>query len=205
MSVGIVDKQTGDRIPTAGMPAIDNALSATSINPVQNAIITAALANKQDKTDNNLETTSKTVVGAVNELMSGLIDVNSNIFSLAGLLDYRIGVYATSKSVSGNQDVRKMKLTIDSYGYMSLSGILLARYGVYAINITCDSNGAINAALMDKIIEQDNVSAGITYSGNEVTIDFGYQWASGTLILAQPSRSTDTNKIPNITVTYSAS
>lgn len=75
MSVGIVDKQTGDRIPTAGMPAIDNALSATSTNPVQNAIITAALANKQDKTDNNLQTTDKTVVGAVNELKSGLTNL----------------------------------------------------------------------------------------------------------------------------------
>lgn len=82
MSVGIIDKQTGERIPTAGMPAIDNALDLTSINPVQNAIITAALADKQDKTDNNLETTSKTVVGAVNELKSGLIDVNNKLPTL---------------------------------------------------------------------------------------------------------------------------
>lgn len=72
MSVGAVNKTTGDRIPTAGMPAIDDALDLTSVNPVQNAIITAALANKQDKTDNSLQTTDKTVVGAVNELKSGL-------------------------------------------------------------------------------------------------------------------------------------
>lgn len=76
MSVGAVNKQTGDRIPTAGMPAIDDALDLTSVNPVQNAVITAALANKQDKTDNNLKTTSKTVVGAVNELKSGLTNVD---------------------------------------------------------------------------------------------------------------------------------
>lgn len=44
--------------------------------------VTAALANKQDKTDNSLQTTDKTVVGAVNELKSGLIDVNSNLTSL---------------------------------------------------------------------------------------------------------------------------
>lgn len=72
MSVGVVNKQTGDRIPTAGMPAIDNALSLSSTNPVQNAIITSALANKQDKTDNSLQTTDKTVVGGINELKSGL-------------------------------------------------------------------------------------------------------------------------------------
>lgn len=76
MSVGVVNKQTGDRIPTAGMPAIDDALDLTSVNPVQNAVITAALANKQDKTDNNLQTTDKTVVGAVNELKSGLTNVD---------------------------------------------------------------------------------------------------------------------------------
>lgn len=76
MSVGAVNKQTGDRIPTAGMPAIDDALDLTSVNPVQNAVITAALANKQDKTDNALQTTDKTVVGAVNELKSGLTNVD---------------------------------------------------------------------------------------------------------------------------------
>ena len=67
MSVGAVNKQTGDRIPTAGMPAIDSVLSGTSTNPVQNAIITAALGDKQDSTDNNLQTTAKTIVGAINE------------------------------------------------------------------------------------------------------------------------------------------
>lgn len=106
MSVGAVNKQTGDRIPTAGMPAIDNALSAISTNPVQNAVITAALAGKQDtltfddvptdgsnnpvksngiydalalkqdKTDNSLQTTDKTIPGAINEVKSGLIDVD---------------------------------------------------------------------------------------------------------------------------------
>ena len=83
MSVGAVNKNTGDRIPTAGMPAIDDALDLTSVNPVQNAVITAALANKQDKTDNSLQTTDKTVVGAINEhegdigsLKSGLTNVD---------------------------------------------------------------------------------------------------------------------------------
>jgi len=76
MSVGVVNKQTGDRIPTAGMPAIDDALDLTSVNPVQNAIVTAALALKQNATDNNLQTTDKTVVGAVNELKSGLTNVD---------------------------------------------------------------------------------------------------------------------------------
>lgn len=46
MSVGAVNKQTGDRIPTAGMPAIDSILSSVSTNPVQNRVVKAALDEK---------------------------------------------------------------------------------------------------------------------------------------------------------------
>ena len=48
MSVGAVNKQTGDRIPTAGMPAIDSVLSGSSTNPVQNRVVKAALDEKAD-------------------------------------------------------------------------------------------------------------------------------------------------------------
>lgn len=48
MSVGVVNKQTGDRIPTAGMPAIDSVLSGSSTNPVQNRVVKAALDEKAD-------------------------------------------------------------------------------------------------------------------------------------------------------------
>jgi len=79
MSVGAVNKQTGARIPTAGMPAIDDALDLTSVNPVQNAVITAALALKQDKTDNNLDTEAKTIVGAINEHESDIDSLKSGL------------------------------------------------------------------------------------------------------------------------------
>ena len=48
MSVGVVNKQTGERIPTAGMPAIDSVLSGSSTNPVQNRVVKAALDEKAD-------------------------------------------------------------------------------------------------------------------------------------------------------------
>lgn len=48
MSVGAVNKQTGDRIPTAGMPAIDSVLSGSSTNPVQNRVVKEALDEKAD-------------------------------------------------------------------------------------------------------------------------------------------------------------
>lgn len=65
MSVGVVNKQTGDRIPTAGMPAIDNALDLTSVNPVQNAVITAALAGKADTgiVADDFDSTASYVIG----------------------------------------------------------------------------------------------------------------------------------------------
>lgn len=66
---------------------IDSEMSNTSENPVQNKIIKAYVdaettraegveasleSTKQDKTDNSLNTTDKTVVGAINELKEGL-------------------------------------------------------------------------------------------------------------------------------------
>ena len=48
MSVGAVNKNTGDRIPTAGMPAIDSVFSSVSTNPVQNRVVKAALDEKAD-------------------------------------------------------------------------------------------------------------------------------------------------------------
>ena len=48
MSVGAVNKQTGERIPTAGMPAVDSVLSGNSTNPVQNRVVKAALDEKAD-------------------------------------------------------------------------------------------------------------------------------------------------------------
>lgn len=57
-------------IPPAGFPQIRN----DEIIKVQAELsaLSDTVAAKQDATDNNLETTSKTVVGAVNELKSGL-------------------------------------------------------------------------------------------------------------------------------------
>lgn len=65
---------------------VDSAMSGSSTNPVQNKVITEALADKQDAEDNNLTTEAKTIVGAINEhegeissLKSGLTNANNNI------------------------------------------------------------------------------------------------------------------------------
>lgn len=164
MSVGIVDKQKGDRIPTAGMPAIDDALDLTSVNPVQNAIVTAALALKQDKTDNNLETTSKTVVGAINELKSGLtnLDVALSVpdgsgknlipLSLANFKTYSTdGTWASNVySVNGidftvNTDASGVVTSISASGTASATAMIELRMdvknGAYTLN-GCPSGGS---------------------------------------------------------------
>ena len=69
-------------------PTVDSAMSDSSENPVQNKVITAALATKQDATDNNLTTTSKQVVGAVNELNSNLTGLNTEIEELQAYTGY---------------------------------------------------------------------------------------------------------------------
>lgn len=103
MSVGAVNKQTGDRIPTAGMLAVDSVLSDSSTNPVQNRVVKAALdditdgqnidsfaevetalAGKASTNDlgdkSNLTTTDKSsVVAAINEVNSNYEGVDLTV------------------------------------------------------------------------------------------------------------------------------
>ena len=65
---GKQDTLTFDSVPTDG-----------STNPVESNGVYDALALKQNATDNNLTTTSKTVVGAVNELKSGLTSLGLSV------------------------------------------------------------------------------------------------------------------------------
>ena len=60
--------------------AYSNTSSGLSATTAQGGIDELA-SEKQDKTDNNLTTTNKTVVGGINELKSGLTNVNSGYLS----------------------------------------------------------------------------------------------------------------------------
>ena len=78
MSVNAVDQTTGNTTPLAGNTnnLVGN-LSALTTNTKSDAVgaINEVNANKQNATDNNLQTTNKTIVGGINELRSGLIGV----------------------------------------------------------------------------------------------------------------------------------
>lgn len=141
MSVGIVDKQTGDRIPTAGIPAIDDALDLTSVNPVQNAVITAALVNKQDKTDNSLQTTDKTVVGAINEHEGDIGSLRSGLTNL------------TNDTTTIQTLIGLGKTTIVSGGYVQIGKAVIV-----TVSVTLTGNaGALNAEISGFPITINNV------------------------------------------------
>lgn len=102
MSVGAVDKQTGYRIPTAGMPAVDAVLSGTSTNPVQNKVVKEALDNKQD----TLTFDSVPTDGSNNPVKSnGIYDSEKDIYAAMGEMGAKNLIsypwYDTTKSVNG--------------------------------------------------------------------------------------------------------
>lgn len=81
MSVGAVNKQTGERIPTAGMPPIDSVLSGTSTNPVQNKVVKEALDEKQD----TLTFDDTPTDGSNNPVKSnGIYDSEKDIYAAMG-------------------------------------------------------------------------------------------------------------------------
>lgn len=75
MSVNAVDQTTGNTTPLAGNTnnLVGN-LSALTTNTKSDAVgaINEVNQTKQNATDNNLQTTDKTIVGGINELRSGL-------------------------------------------------------------------------------------------------------------------------------------
>jgi hypothetical protein len=57
----------------SGIGVVVDAVQDGNMNAVTSNAVATALADKQDKTDNNLTTTAKTVVGGINELKNDLI------------------------------------------------------------------------------------------------------------------------------------
>lgn len=138
MSVGAVNKQTGDRIPTAGMLAVDSVLSDSSTNPVQNRVVKAALdditdgqnidsfaevetalAGKASTNDlgdkSNLTTIDKSsCVGAINEVNT-VTTTSITALSLSGLtLSWIDNMPDSHKAIRvGNLVVVNVSLDID--------------------------------------------------------------------------------------------
>lgn len=182
MSVGAVNKQTGDRIPTAGMPAIDDELSLSSTNPVQNAVITNTLALKQDATDNSLQTTDKTVVGAVNELKSGLTDVNAALSVPEGsgknLIPMTVeGIKAANTAGTWSNNTytyRGISYTLQTNTNGKVVGIL--------VNGTNTASAASEMTTPLCTIDSNYILSGCPSGGSENTYSLAV-WRNGTIIV----------------------
>ena len=89
--------------------SIDSALSDTSTNPVQNKVVSIALGDKQDNTDDSLPTTDKTIAGAIKELWNKFADYalsNHNHDNDYAAKNHSHSEYLTQhQDISGKQDV----------------------------------------------------------------------------------------------------
>lgn len=107
---------TFDDVPTDG-----------SNNPVKSNGVYDALATKQDKTDNSLQTTDKTIVGAVNELKSGLTNVNDIVgWQKRNIINYP---YITPMPVSHDGIV----VSDDGTGVLDINGLSQNGYHVVLV------------------------------------------------------------------------
>lgn len=104
MSVGAVNKSTGDRIPTAGMPAIDAALSGSSTNPVQNMVVKAAFDTIKDGQSINSFADVETALGDKQDAYETITYAQWQALTPAqqAAKDYYISDYPSSVLTAGN-------------------------------------------------------------------------------------------------------
>lgn len=202
MSVGAVNKQTGDRIPTAGMPAIDNALDLMSVNPVQNAVITAALAGKADTgiVADDFDSTASYVIGNYcieNGKLYRFKANHSGAWAAADVDEIQIagelsslesGLTNVTTQIKGLNSVWKM--TQNSAGDVTFTtddnrftGFLLitgnnGKYAVYIVNVSVQGGTHIV-----KLIGDDYT---ITYSNKTLTVTLDSNWSKVTLVTDTP-------------------
>lgn len=145
---------------------VDPSMSDTSANAVENKVIKAyvdtGLEGKQDKTNSSLETTAKTVVGAINELKEGVDSTNA-----IDLTDY-IGVienisekdFFKGKSISKTIEGNAFYNVITSYLTNSKPieiRVQLSGMGIICIPIMCFSQET-NSISLEGILNIDGIA-----------------------------------------------
>ena len=161
---GKQDTLTFDSVPTDG-----------STNPVESNGVYDALATKQDTTDNNLQTTAKTVVGGINELNSNLTSVEE-------------WVNADAKTVTGNPititdaanvNAKALSMTVepiqDLHGYdkpwvggAGKNKLPMTVDGIKALNTTGTWSGnvyTINGGTFEILTDSDENVIGVKANG----------------------------------------
>lgn len=150
-----------------GLGNVDNTSDANK--PVSTAQQTA-LDAKQNKTDNTLTTTSKTVTGAINELNNDLAEISptniSGNYLYGTIVQRRVGIicelkFGGFKNLIQGQDI--IVGTVDSrlkpafYNAWKVSG------GINTYQIQIDESGNIKVFAYGSTNDQDNVNPTIVY------------------------------------------
>ena len=133
------------------------------------------LNDKQDKTDNNLSTTNKTVVGAINEVAGDLdgkqdkltagdnISIDSNTISVTGVytatqVDEKLATKADTSSLAGKQDklTAGTNIAISDTNEISVTGLTKASVGLGNVDNTSDADKPISTATQEALDKKQN-------------------------------------------------
>lgn len=139
-----------------GLGNVDNTSDANK--PVSTAQQTALNA-KQNKTDNTLTTTSKTVTGAINELNNDLTDLSADVGN--------IGYNDVLTSVSGASQIRRVDVDLTPYRFIIVSHWYLNQNCNFAV--TLPTAIFINANAVDILVGNKKGAVNAT-SNNGFTV-----------------------------------
>lgn len=177
MSVGAVNKSTGDRIPTAGMPAIDAALSGSSTNPVQNRVVKAAFDAIKDGQNIDSFADVETAMGEKADTDIVASDFSTAVSYTAGdycIYEGKFYKFKTSHSGAWSaSDVDEIKIAGELSSLMSG----LTSVSVYDSTHTSDGHGNINESAYSSGSTSIAITGRLaTVSINFVTTKTGLDW-----------------------------
>lgn len=146
----------------------------------------AIVADKQNKTDDNLTTTNKTIVGAINEVAGDLgtkqdkltagdnISIDSNTISVTGVytseqVDKKLATKADATSLDNKQDklIAGTNIAISDTNEISVTGLTKASVGLGNVDNTSDANKPISTATQEALDKKQNKLT----AGDGITID----------------------------------
>lgn len=168
-----------DGTPMTALPAdadqinYDNTSSGMAATQVQ-AAVDELNSNKQPKTDNNLQTTSKETTGAINELKSGLTSVTNIVNGNRT----KLGTVALLESleIPRNKSVLYFRVNINNYYYSPMyvisSNLTYVTFGIesWGCNILLQIDGTTNRITF----QNENTIAGNKSAGWTTKIDIYY-------------------------------
>lgn len=169
------------------------------------------ISTKQDKTDNSLNTTSKSIVGAINELSQDIVDLKNNVN--IGEIEFATEADIDAICSSYNGDINGY---VDANNNIILSGLAAGTYtiryentdGTYAnittytvgnvvqYSITENLTNCVAASSNPTIINDGStvtlkylVTDGLVLSENITVSGASYNWnaSTGTLVLSNPT------------------